>query len=149
MRTRRDHARFLNLIEVSAFLHQHQRERSREGAIVASLADYAVAYGLAAQVLAETLADVKKPLREAFKRIQGLSAKGGGSVSRREIREALGEPDSTVRRWLADLVELEYLEQEASKGGQGRSARYRLSDRAPREELLLGLLSPDELRSKL
>ena len=25
MRTRRDHARFLNLIEVSAFLHQHQR----------------------------------------------------------------------------------------------------------------------------
>ena len=37
MRTRRDHARFLNLIEVSAFLHQHQRERSRDGAIVASL----------------------------------------------------------------------------------------------------------------
>ena len=29
MRTRRDHARFLNLIEVSAFLHQHQRERTR------------------------------------------------------------------------------------------------------------------------
>ena len=28
MRTRRDHARFLNLIEVSAFLHQHQRERT-------------------------------------------------------------------------------------------------------------------------
>ena len=34
MRTRRDHARFLNLIEVSAFLHQYQRER-RGGAIVA------------------------------------------------------------------------------------------------------------------
>ena len=29
MRTRRDHARFLNLIEVSAFLHQHQREPRR------------------------------------------------------------------------------------------------------------------------
>ena len=35
MRTRRDHARFLNLIEVSAFLHQHQRERTADGAIVA------------------------------------------------------------------------------------------------------------------
>ena len=35
MRTRRDHARFLNLIEVSAFLHQHQRERPG-GAIVAA-----------------------------------------------------------------------------------------------------------------
>jgi DNA primase len=44
MRTRRDHARFLNLIEVSAFLHQHQRERTAEGAIVASLADYEAAY---------------------------------------------------------------------------------------------------------
>jgi DNA-binding transcriptional ArsR family regulator len=149
MRTRRDHARFLNLIEVSAFLHQHQRERTSDGAIVAALADYAVAYGLAAQVLAETLADVKKPLRQAFERIRGLSAKGDGSVSRREIREALSEPDSTVRRWLGELVELEYLELEPSKGGQGRSARYRLSDRAPREELLLGLLTPEELRSKL
>ena len=55
MRTRRDHARFLNLIEVSAFLHQHQRERTREGAIVAAVADYAVAYALAAEVLGETL----------------------------------------------------------------------------------------------
>ena len=51
LRTRRDYARFLNLIEVSAFLHQHQRER-RDGAIVASTADYAVAYALAAEVLA-------------------------------------------------------------------------------------------------
>ena len=60
----------------------------------------------------------------------------------------LAEPDSTVRRWLAELVELEYLELEASKGGQGKSARYRLCDRAPREALLVGLLAPDELRSK-
>ena len=59
MRTRRDHARFLNLIEVSAFLHQHQRER-RDGAIVASLADYAVAYALAGEVLSETLSDLKQ-----------------------------------------------------------------------------------------
>jgi hypothetical protein len=53
LRTRRDYARFLNLIEVSAFLHQHQRKR-RGSAIVASTADYAVAYALAAEVLAET-----------------------------------------------------------------------------------------------
>ena len=125
MRTRRDHARFLNLIEVSAFLHQHQRERSREGAIVASLADYEAAYALAGEVLRETLTDVKKPLREALQRIQGLAAKGEGSITRREIREALGVPDSTVRRWLAELVELEYL-----GCRRGRAARRRARRRA-------------------
>ncbi len=155
MRTRRDHARFLNLIEVSAFLHQHQRERrgglsSRSGdAIVASLADYAVAYALAASVLAETLSDVRKPLREAFERIRELSLKGDGTVSRREIREALALPDSTVRGWLQQLVELEYLGvAEAGQKGAGKTARYRLLEADPREEML-GLLSPEDLRARL
>jgi len=148
LRTRRDYARFLNLIEVSAFLHQHQRER-REGAIVASVADYAVAYSLAAEVLADTLSDLKKPLREAYTRIQGLSLKRGGSVSRREIREELAQPDSTVRGWLSQLVDLEYLEVEPSKGGAGKATRYRLTDRGPRQELVLGLLTPDELKRRL
>jgi len=145
MRTRRDHARFLNLIEVSAFLHQHQRER-RNDAIVATVADYAVAYGLAGEVLAETLADVRKPLRDAYERVKELSLKGDGSVSRREIREALGVPDSTVRRWLADLVELEYLAvAEAGRQGAGKTTRYRISDTNPLEEQQIGLMTPEEL----
>jgi len=148
MRTRRDHARFLNLIEVSAFLHQHQRERTSEGAIVASLADYEAAYALAAEVLRETLTDMKKPLREALQRIQGLATKGEGSVTRREIREALGVPDSTVRRWLAELVELEYLGvAEEGRQGAGKTTRYRLVERGPRSDVVLGLLSPEQLRA--
>ena len=148
MRTRRDHARFLNLIEVSAFLHQYQRER-RSGAIVATVDDYAVAYGLAAEVLAETLSDLRKPLRDAYGRICELSQADEGSISRRQIREALSLPDSTVRHWLSELVELEYLEVEASKGGAGKGTRYRLTARGPREQLVLGLLSPKELRAKI
>jgi DNA primase len=149
MRTRRDHARFLNLIEVRAFLHQHQREKTREGAVMASPADYEAAYALSGEVLAETLSDLKKPLRRALERIRALCQGNGECVSRREIREALSEPDSTVRRWLSELVELEYLETEPSKGGQGRSARYRLLERAPGEERLLGLLPPEELRARV
>jgi len=147
MRARRDHARFLNLIEVSAFLHQHQRERS--GAIVATLDDYAAAYALAGQVLTDTLSDLKRPLREAYERIRGLSLKSQGPVSRREIREALALPDSTVRHWLSELVELEYLEAEASKGGAGKATRYRLTEHGPREDLILGLLAPEDLRKLL
>jgi hypothetical protein len=150
MRTRRDHARFLNLIEVSAFLHQHQRERTPDGAIAASLADYEAAYALASEVLRETLTDVKRPLREALQRIQALAAEGEGSVSRREIREALGVPDSTVRRWLCELVELEYLTaSEGGKGGAGKTTRYRLVAREAKGEPILGLLTPDELRARL
>jgi len=143
MRTRRDHARFLNLIEVSAFLHQHQRER-RFGAVVASVADYAVAYGLAASILADTLSDLRRALRDAYAAIQALAAERGGIVSRREIREALALPDGTVRHWLAELVELEYLRTET--GGQGKAARYALTEKGPQKDLVLGLLTPDELR---
>ena len=150
MRTRRDHSRFLNLIEVSAFLHQHQRERTAEGAIVASLGDYEAAYALAGEVLRETLSDLKKPLREALQRIQGLAGKGEGAVTRREVREALGVPDSTVRRWLGELVELEYMAVvEEGRQGAGKMTRYRLVDRGPRTEVLLGLLNPEQLRAVL
>ena len=151
MRTRRDHARFLNLIEVSAFLHQHQRQRSK-GAIVASLADYATAYALAVEVLKETLTDVKKPLREAYRRIESLTQGRGGTISRREIREALHVPDSTVRRWLQDLVDFEYLgvvQTEGERNGQGKAVRYRLLDREPQESEVAGLLSPAELGALL
>jgi DNA primase len=148
LRTRRDYARFLNLIEVSAFLHQYQRAR-RGGAIVADVADYAIAYDLAASVLTETLADLRKPLREAYARIRELCGDTDRVVSRREVREALAVPDSTVRRWLADLVELDYLDTEPSRGGQGKSARYRLADGAPRPDIVLGLLTPDALAAQL
>ncbi len=151
MRTRRDHARFLNLIEVSAFLHQHQRERTADGAIIASPADYEAAYALAGEVLRETLSDVKKPLREALLRIQALAAKGESSLTRREIREALSVPDSTVRRWLAELVELEYLvaNEGGGKGGAGKTTRYQLAVREMKGDLPLGLLTPAELGARL
>jgi hypothetical protein len=152
MRTRRDHARFLNLIEVSAFLHQHQRGRSRGGAVLASLADYETTYALAGEVLRETLTDVKKPLREAYRHVQALVQTNGGAVSRREIREALRVPDSTVRRWLQDLVDFEYLalvQTDGERGGQGKAVRYRLLDREPQENELGGLLTPRELGALL
>jgi Mn-dependent DtxR family transcriptional regulator len=146
MRTRRDHARFLNLIEVSAFLHQYQRERQND-AIVAAIDDYAVAYELAGEVLADTFSDLRKPLREAYERIRELFREEGGPVSRRYLRERLSVPDSTARRWLSELVELEYLEVvEMGRRGAGKATRYRLSERGPKEELMLGLLSPMELR---
>lgn len=68
-------------------------------------------------------------------------------MTRREIREALQMPDSTVRNWLGELVSLEYLEAEG--GGVGKTTRYRLTGRGPKADIALGLLAPDELRALL
>ena len=93
---------------------------------------------------------MKKPLREALERIQALAGNGEGALTRREIREALGVPDSTVRRWLSELVELEHLRVvEEGRQGAGRLTQYRLVERGPRAETVLGLLSPEELRAAL
>jgi hypothetical protein len=55
-----------------------------------------------------------------------------------------------VRRWLQDLVELEYLVQaEQSKGGAGKTTRYRLVSRETQRNVPLGLLTPKELAAKL
>ena len=78
-------------------------------------------------------------------------ARERASVTRREIREALGVPDSTVRRWLCELVELEYLAaSEGARAAPGKTTRYRLVAReANGGELVLGLLTPAELRARL
>jgi 5S rRNA maturation endonuclease (ribonuclease M5) len=146
MRTRRDHARFLNLIEVSAFLHQYQRARQGE-AIVATLADYAVAYTLAADVLTETLADLKTPLQAVLDAVTALATETGGPVTRRAIRERLQCPDSSLRTWLAELVSLEYLEAECA--GAGKTARYRVQGRPTSAALVLGLRTPEDLAQAL
>lgn len=146
MRTRRDHARFLNLIEVSAFLHQYQRAR-QDGAIVATVADYAVAYQLAADVLTETLADLKKPLQTVLEAVTTLTTDTGGPVTRRALRERLQCPDSSLRTWLTELVNLEYVEMDCA--GVGRTARYRVVARPTSTTLVLGLRTPDELAEAL
>jgi hypothetical protein len=146
MRTRRDNARFLNLIEVSAFLHQHQRQR-QDGAIIATLDDYRTAYDLAASVLAETLSDLKRPLRLVLDRVRALASQHAGRVSRRQVRESLQLPDTTVRRWLRELVDLEYLKPERPRPGE-KSTAYTI-DSTTTTEGSSGLLTPDELAAKM
>ncbi len=151
LRTRRDNPRFLNLIEAITFLYQHQRERKRDQDgnvyIEATIEDYMRAYALAAEVLGQTLSDIKRPAAELYAAVRELTAKKG-DVTRREIREATGLPDHRVAALLQELVQLEYLE--VVVGSQGRTFRYRLtSARADMPHTLAGLTTPDELRAKL
>ncbi|MGH3087521.1 MAG: DNA primase, partial [Rubrobacteraceae bacterium] len=153
LRTRRDHMRFLNLIETIAFLHQHQREKKRDAEgrlfIEATIGDYGRAYSLAAELLGHTLSDLKPPAAELLASVKSLlSRKQGDTATRREIREATGLPDHRVIALLAELVALEYLE--AVVGSQGKAFRYRLAAPASTAATILaGLTTPVELRKKL
>ena len=88
-----------------------------------------------AQVLTETLSDVKKPLREAYERIRELSLKGDGTVvAPRDPRGAGAaglDGAALARRARRARVPGEA---EARKGGAGKATRYRLVERGPQQD---------------
>ncbi|MBI5747668.1 MAG: toprim domain-containing protein [Nitrospinae bacterium] len=153
LRTRRDHLRFLNLIEVITFLYQYQRETKKtadnQQYIESTLEDYRTAYNLAREVLGESFTELKKPQRELLNQIETLmEQKNKESVNRRQIREYTGLPDHRLRELLQELVSLEYLL--VQEGRQGKSYCYQLAARANAlDKILMGLTTPEELEKKL
>lgn len=147
LRTRRDHERFLCLIEVSAFLHQHQRSRgvTEDGThyVLANLDDYALAYTLAKEVLASSLHELNKNARELWEKlVQWVGDQEEATFSRKEVRDQFGLEDHRLREALNDLLEMEYLE--TVSGGNGRLYRYRLLVRN-RDGTRLSIKIPGEL----
>jgi len=158
LRGRRDNDRLLSLIEGIAFLHQHQRTVSGEGAeeyIEANLDDYAAAHDLAHVVFAQAGSDVPKPSADFLARVEAwaIAAAAAGEqqleefwFTRREVREAVRLPDHVVKRLMREIEELEYVEvRRALKGG---SFRYRLLPQKKAAPVLDGLTAPDVLREK-
>jgi DNA primase catalytic core len=158
-RTRRDQARFLNLIRVSAFLHQHQRPRgvlpsTGEVYIAATVDDYRLAWRLARTVLAGTLHDLPQSCQDLWTAAHRMLAARtqGKSVykepfTRRELRQATNWPDRRLRENLDKLVELEYVA--AVTGSQGKTYQYCLLPGGEGGGPLAGLLMPDELEARL
>ncbi|MBI3928987.1 MAG: hypothetical protein HY319_25820 [Armatimonadetes bacterium] len=158
LRTRRDHERFLSLIEVIAFLHQHQRARKSRAELAyieATLSDYRLAYELAHRVLNVTLDELTRWGRELFERLEeeaagareeGLPA-SNLAWTRRQLRETTRWPDRRLRECLKELVEMEYLEQLG--GSQGKTCIYALAPFPGVSRTVLGLLTPEQLEHKL
>lgn len=120
-RLRRDHAKYLTLIDAIAYLFQHQRELKRAGAIEyveVALADIALANRLAGDVLGRSLDELPPQTRgvlgdviafvEARARAQSL-ARGLVRFTRRELREATQRGDTQLKLHLARLEDHEYL----------------------------------------
>jgi DNA primase catalytic core len=118
LRTRRDHEKYLLLIDSLALLFQHQRERKivagRE-CVVATLDDIARANALAHEVLGRGLDDMPPQTRRLLALIQQMQrerAKNGGEGGlwrRRDLRDFTGWGDTQLKIHLQRLVELEYV----------------------------------------
>ncbi|MBL4868505.1 MAG: toprim domain-containing protein, partial [Pseudomonadales bacterium] len=164
-RTRRDHEKYLTLIDSIALLHQYQRETKiiNHGDktleyIEATLSDIETANRLAHEVLGRSLDELPPQTRKLLKLIQKMmekTCKENGidqsdyRFSRREIREVTGWSDNQLKVHCTRLTELEYLL--IHSGHRGKSLQYELLyDNGKSEDLthLMGLIDSKTLKNK-
>ncbi|MBK6407930.1 MAG: hypothetical protein IPF66_24735 [Holophagales bacterium] len=156
-RMRRDHVKYLKLIEAIALLFQYQREVKSltvDGEVVeyveATLADVALANRLASEVLGRSLDELPPQTRRLLVHLDDLVtsvcekqgvAREDLRFSRRDVRIATGWGDTQLRIHLDRLAALEYVL--VHRGGRGQSFVYELLWRGEGKDgrpFLLGLL---------
>jgi DNA primase catalytic core len=152
-RNRRDHEKYLTLIDAIALLHQHQRETrtlpNGQRFIEVTLDDIALANELAPEILGRSLDELPPQTRRLLEYIRNVvKPKTGGAVTftRRELRDHCGWSLTQVRVHLERLVELEYLA--IRHGRLGSQFVYEvLFDTATPEALAhIGLIDTAKLR---
>jgi len=139
-RTRRDHEKYLTLIDTIALLHQHQRPiRTMQAGnevveyIEATPDDIACANALAHEVLGRSLDELPPQTRNLLLLVDAMVQAAMAAqqlprsdirFTRKGVREATGWSDFQVKTHMQKLTELEYLL--AHRGGRGQSFEYEL-----------------------
>jgi DNA primase catalytic core len=133
-RMRRDHAKYLTLIEAITLLRQHQRDIKmlRQASAVieyieVTLEDIALANRLAHEVLGRSLDELPPQTRRVLGLIESLVTermqhsailRADVRFTRRELRNRCGMSDAAIRVHLERLVAMEYVRLVAGKNGQ-------------------------------
>ncbi len=157
-RTRRDHEKYLTLIDSIALLHQYQREIKTLGAleyIEVTIDDIALANRLAHEVLGKTLDELPPQTRQLLSLInlhastecktQNIEQRDF-RFSRRCVRALCGWSETQVRVHMQRLVTMEYLL--THRGSRGQSFEYELLYSGEGENgntFLMGLLDVEHL----
>jgi DNA primase len=158
-RTRRDHEKYLTLIDVVALLRQHQRPIRTSAAlryIEVTLDDIALANQLAHEILGRTLDELPPQTRRLLGLIVAMVdedchaqqvPRAAHRFSRRRLREHTRWGDTQLKIHLARLTELEHLL--VHRGGRGQSFEYELLYDGAAEESgphISGLIDVEALR---
>jgi hypothetical protein len=161
-RTRRDHEKYLTLIDTIALLHQHQRtaEQDDDGRafVRVTLDDIALANKLAPELLGRSLDELPPQTRRLLGHVKDLVRairkeraveQSLAFFSRRELRDASGWSYSQVKRHLERLQEMDYIA--PRYGRMGVTMRYELMIDAdePTDAAHIGLLDVEKLRVRL
>lgn len=157
-RLRRDHAKYLALIDAVTLLHQHQRVIREhplpDGTVLAYIeataADIALADRLARVVLARSLDDLPPQTRRLWEGLSAFAAAEAARLgitvdrvrfTRRQVQAALGWSYQQARIHLDRLAEQEWIV--AAGGGHGQVVQYRLVTDAPPTPTMGGLFGSE------
>jgi DNA primase catalytic core len=162
-RTRRDHEKYLTLIDTLALLHQYQRPIKtvqHNGDILeyieVALSDIEQANHLAHEVLGRSLDELPPQTRRLLLSIEAMVQEKTEALdmqrsdyhfSRRDLREHCGWGDTQLKVHLQRLVELEYLL--VHRGTRGNSFAYELlydGQGKDGQPFLQGLIDIDQLK---
>lgn len=161
--TRRDHEKYLGLIDAIAFLHQHQREAQTmeiDGEAVqyieVTLEDIDRANRIANEVLGQSLDELARPSRtlldSIYKMVKEMADANKIPVdeaffTRRMIREYMGWSDWQIKTHIKQLEEMEYLY--IRTGARGKEYAYALNYRGQGEDnsrFFLNLTPVEEIK---
>ena len=163
-RLRRDHQKYLTLIDTVALLHQYQRpihsanlQGEATDYINVQPSDIAIANGIAGEVLGRSLDELAPQTRRLLmllkQYVEGEAKTTGVSrhafrFTRRDVREATQWSDTQLHRHLTRLVDLEYIN--VHRGKHGRRYVYELlygGEGHEGQPFLMGLIDPAQLKT--
>ena len=163
-RTRRDHEKYLTLIDSIALLHQHQRPvqtRSAGGRTVefieVTLADIETANALAPELLGRSLDELPPQTRRLLNHLRALvtarmEATGEPQsrlfFSRRDVCAQCGWTYAQVRLHLERLAEVELVAVRGGRNGSTLSYELLTDARAADEAWQIGLIEPAALMGR-
>ena len=170
-RTRRDHEKYLTLIDAIALLHQHQREvithqvnpdgvggTSREVKMLpVTLDDIEAANRIAPEVLGRSLDELPPQTRRLLEHIKELVRERMEEqkfeqrlalFSRRELREKTGWSQTQIRRHLERLLELEHVNVRGGRNGVQMKYELLLDASEQAGAFHVGLIDVAELKQK-
>lgn len=158
-RTRRDHEKYLTLIEAVTLLHQHQRplEDDPEAGphIKTTLEDIAIANALAPEVLGRSLDELPPQTRSLLESIKAMVRElcdkrkidqDKARFTRREVRERTRQSETQIRLHLQRLEDLEYLQRRHGRNGINCVYELMVDCREPEGIAHVGLLDLETLR---